>query len=425
MIVDYEYAALDFSDESEAGQARRTAWLEAVQFGFHQGRSPEEQIQVWLNHVKVDDVECRGVWLPEGAFGASQVPVATTAWFDKTLNTGRGWLPLRMITDVTTNPAHRRRGLVRSLMEDCLADAAQQGVPLAALTVSEATIYGRWGFGVATFGEHVEVDTGPRFGLRPGIEPVGRVEMVDPRESWDLIKGLLDRHHREHPGSVGTPGFYEDIFTGRYHWMERGPDDKLRAAVHLSEEDAEVDGIVLFRIDREDGKRFAKVLCLLGFDPHAYLGLWQFLGGIDLVEKVTWHAADPADPVRWALTDLNSLKTTALEEFLWVRVLDVPVALAARPWSADGDVVLEVADAQGHAAGRYRVLAKDGVADVTRTDERGEVAVDTETLGSLYLGGVPAAGLRDAGRITGDPGAVDRFVAMVGLPTTPYNLLGF
>lgn len=425
MIVDYEYAALDFSDESEAALARRAAWLQAVQLGFHAGRPPEEQLQVWLNHVKVDDVECRGVWLPEGAFGASQVPVATTSWFDKTLNTGRELLPLRMITDVTTNPAHRRRGLVRSLMEDCLTDAAERGVPLAALTVSEATIYGRWGFGVATFGEQIEVDTGPRFGLRPGIEPAGRVEMVDPRESWPLVRGLLDRHHREHAGSVATPGFYEDIFTGRYHWMERSPDDKLRAAVHLTDEDAEVDGMVLFRIVREDGKRIARLVCLLGFGPDAYLGLWRFLGGIDLVEKVTWHAADPADPVRWALTDLNSLKATAMEGFLWVRVLDVPVSLAARPWSADGDIVLEVTDAQGHASGRYRVLAKDGVADVTRTDDPADVAVDTETLGSLYLGGVPAAGLRDADRITGDPAAVDRFVAMAELPTTPFNLLGF
>ncbi len=423
--MDYEYAALDFSDDSEAARERQAAWLQAVQFGFHQGRPPEEQLKVWLHHVEVDDVECRGVWLPEGAFGAGPVPVATTSWFDKTLNTGRDLLPLRMITDVTTNPAHRRRGLVRTLMEDCLSDAAERGIPLAALTVSEATIYGRWGFGVSTFGEQIEMDTGPRFGLRPGIQPAGRVEMIDPRDSWPLIRGLLDRHHREHRGSVATPGFYEDIFTGSYHWMERSPDEKLRAAVHLTEEDAEVDGMALYRIEREDGKRLAKLVCLLGFSPDAYLGLWRFLGGIDLVERVVWHAADPLDPVRWALTDLNSFKTTSLEEFLWVRVLDVPVALSARPWAADGDVVLEVADAQGHASGRYRVLAKDGGAEVSRTDDRAEVAVDTETLGSLYLGGVPAAGLRDASRITGDPAAVDRFVAMAELATTPYNLLGF
>ena len=105
--------------------------------------------------------------------------MATTAWFDKTLNVGRGLLPLRMITDVTTSPAHRRRGLVRRLMEDCLADAVDHDVPLAALTASEATIYGRWGFGVATLGQEVELDTGPRFGLRDFSDP-GRVELSTP-----------------------------------------------------------------------------------------------------------------------------------------------------------------------------------------------------------------------------------------------------
>ena len=70
MNVDYEYAALDFSDDSEAARERRTAWLEAVQLGFHQGRSPEEQVELWLRHVEIDGLECRGFWLPSGAFGA-------------------------------------------------------------------------------------------------------------------------------------------------------------------------------------------------------------------------------------------------------------------------------------------------------------------------------------------------------------------
>ena len=68
---------------------------------------------------------------------------------------------------------------------------------------------------------------------------------------------------------------------------------------------------------------------------------------------------------------------------------------------------------------------KDGAADVSRTDDRAGVSVDGETLGSLYLGGVPAAGLRDAQRITGDRAVVDRFVAMAEPPDAPYNLLGF
>ena len=74
-------------------------------------------------------------------------PVATYASFDKTLNAGLEMVPLRMITDVTTSATHRRRGLLRRLIEDDLDDAVAQGVPVAALTASEATIYGRWGFG--------------------------------------------------------------------------------------------------------------------------------------------------------------------------------------------------------------------------------------------------------------------------------------
>src|SRR4028119_895851 len=101
--------------------------------GFQGGRIEDDYEKIWLSHVAADDVVCSGAWLPEGAYGAGSVPVATTSWFDKTLNLGREHLPLRMITDVTTSPAHRRRGLVRRLMEDCLDDAVEHGLPLDAL----------------------------------------------------------------------------------------------------------------------------------------------------------------------------------------------------------------------------------------------------------------------------------------------------
>ena len=345
-----------------------------MQLGFHEGRRPEEQLKVWLTHVEADDVECRGVWLPEGAFGAGPVPVATTSWFDKTLNTGRELLPLRMITDVTTNPAHRRRGLVRRLMEDCLADAVARGIPLAALTVSEATIYGRWGFGVATFGEQIEVDTGPRFGAAPASADAGRVEMVDPRDSWPLVRGVLDRLHREQPRLGRRPA----VLRGHLH--RRLPLDGARprrascAPPCTSTPTSEVDGMVLFRIDGEDGKRDAKVeLPARRSAPTPS----SACGGSSAAS--TWsssvdlrHAPTRSTRCRWALTDLNRSRPPRL---------GVPVgagarrrrALAARPWTADGDVVLEVADAQGHASGRYRVATKDGSADVTRTDDPAEV----------------------------------------------------
>ncbi len=423
--MDYDYARLDRTDDSETARARRTGWMQAVQFGFHEGRLSDELEQLWRDHVEADDVECRGVWLPEDAYGAGPVPVATTSWFDKDLNCGRGMLPLRMITDVTTSPAHRRRGLVRRLMEDSLDDAVARDVPLAALTVSEATIYGRWGFGAATFTQDVEIDTGPRFALRSFADP-GRVELVDPRTSWDLIRGQLDRLHVRSRGSVGLPQFYEPFLTGRWNFRERSEDKDLRAAVHLTADET-VDAIALYKPDGRDSQdqRKIRVPLLLSESPEGYLGLWQFLAGIDLVRTLTYDTFAPDDPLRWALHDMNALKVKAESEFLWVRVLDVPRSLAARPWAADGEVVLDVTDAQGHAAGRWLVRTSDGVAEVEATDRDGELSFDAETLGSLYLSGVGIETLHHAGRITGPEDAVRRFAAMADLPDDPYNVIGF
>ena len=119
------------------------------------------------------------------------------------------------------------------------------------------------------------------------------------------------------------------------------------------------------------------------------------------------------------------MKTTEVEEFLWLRLLDVPRCLAARPWAADGTVVLEVDDPQGHTSGRYEVTTTDGVATVIHTDRPSDVQVTAETLGSLYLSDVPVLHLHRAGRIGGDDESVRRFAAMADLSVAPYCLTGF
>lgn len=421
--MDYDFATLDFSDESEAGRARRSGWLGAVSRGFHDGRPSDEKLAHWLKHVAVDGVVCAGAWLPEGEFGAGPVPVATFAHFDKTLNAGHDLLPLRMITDVTTSPAHRRRGLVRRLMEDNLADAAEQGIPVAALTVSEATIYGRWGFGAATFAQKVEVDTGPRFAMRAFDDP-GRVELIEPPESWPIIKDVFDRFHATTRGSVDWPQFYEVIHTGAFDFDGGAPSPLLRGAVHL-DGDGVVDGVVLYKAEGKGDERKITVTEMMALTPSAGLALWAFLGSIDMATKVTFGLAHPDDPLRWALTDINAVRYTALGEFLWVRILDVEAALSARPWAADGQVVLEVEDVQGFAAGRFRIVATGTHATVTRTDDEAEVTVSAETLGSLYLGGAHASAMTRAGRLHGTDDALARFAAMTDLAEPPYNLTGF
>ena len=418
--MDYAFDILDFSDDSPAAAARRRGWIEAVLRGFSEDRPDDDAVERWVKHYRADAVTVRGAWLPEGEFGAGPMPVATYASLDKTLNAGRELLPLRMITDVTTSATHRRQGLLRRMIEDDLADAVAAGVPVAALTAAEATIYGRWGFGPATFRVGVELDTTPGFGFRDFAD-AGRVELVEPADAWPHVKGVFDTFHARQRGSVAWPSPYEDMHTGAWDPSSGGANRKLRAAVHL-DATGTVDGFVLWKPGEDNTVKVDEMATLT---PQAQLALWSFLGSMDRVAKVTFNLFHPDDPLMWALTDLNRVRTTEVKEFLWLRLLDVPRCLAARPWSADGSVVVEVDDPQGHAAGRFTVTTTDGVATATRTDDEPDVRLTAETLGSLYLGAAPVRTLHRAGRLDGSEESVRRLAAMADLSEPAYSLTGF
>ena len=402
---------------------RLDGWYEAHARGFHQGRTSEELRQHFREHLDADDVVVRGVWQDAPALGSGAIPVATYSSYDKTINTGRGLHPVRMVSDVTVSPTHRRRGLLRALMTEDLADAAEQRVPLAVLTASEGSIYGRFGFGPAVFQQTLSVDTGPRFTLR-GPADDGSVELLEPAEAWPTVAAIFARFHERTRGSVERPHFYEPILTGEFDF-ESGADQKLRTAVHL-DAGGTPDGYVAYRAGpRKDSRRAIEVSDLVALTPAAYLRLWRFLADLDLSDTVEWDRAPVDDPISWALVDPFLAKVTRLSDALWVRVLDVPAALAARPWGRDGEVVLEVADPLGHAAGRFRVVTRDGVAEVTPTDAEAEVRVDADTLGALYLGGVSAETSRRAGRLSGTEAGLATWAAMVDTGPAPYCITGF
>jgi predicted acetyltransferase len=418
------FATFRAGDLGELTPERRDGWLEAHSRGFHQGRNNDELRKHYFEHAAADQVLMRGVWQDRPVIGAGTLPVATFASFDKTLNVGGDrLLPLRMITDVTVSPTHRRQGLLRRLMTQDLQEAADLGVPLAALTASEGSIYGRFGFGLATQLRHQEVDTSARFVLR-GLDDDGSIELVEPAEAWPSVESVFAEFHQRTRGSVDRPLFYKPILSGTFDYRE-GPDKMLRTAVHLDAA-GRPDGYVIYKPgERRDDGRAIEVKDLVGLTPQAYLRIWRFLADIDLATRVTWHEAPLADPLEWALVDPFAVRVVKMTDLLWVRVLDVAAALEARPWGADGDVVLEVADALGHAAGRFRVVTSGGQAKVTRTDDEPGVLLEADTLGALYLGGVGVDTLRAAGRVTGAEQALRDWAAMADTGPAPYCITGF
>ncbi len=421
----------DLVDDQGAPLPRVRGFGEAVARAFLEGRGSDERHRRWVEHLRADRAVLRGAWETAPALGPGTIPVATFTSFDKSVNVGGGrTLGLHMITDVTVSPAFRRRGLVRRLMTEDLADAAARGLPLAALTVSEGSIYGRFGFGAATALHEVEVDTGPRFALRADVaaglgEDPGRFVLVEPAEAWPAVRQVFAAHHARTRGSVERPQFYEPMLSAVFRPQDDGPDRPLRAGVHLDAA-GDPDGYVLYRpIGKVDGVHALEVTDLVATDPAVRLRLWRFLAEMDLVRLLRFPRTRVDDPLPWALVEPRAVRTTGTHDLLWVRVLDVVTALEARPWYADDEVVLEVEDPLGLATGRWRVAATDGVARVTPTDDPAGVRLSADTLGSLYLGGVDVATLHAAGRLPGTAEAVRRLAALADGGPAPYCTTGF
>nr|WP_236571165.1 GNAT family N-acetyltransferase [Microbacterium hydrocarbonoxydans] len=102
----------------------------------------------------------RNIGVYDDAPGADSRPVATIdSWVTPLTVPGGESLPMWAISGVTVSATHRRRGIARALLEGELRAAASAGVPIAGLTVSEATIYGRYGFGSALPVVRFAVDT--------------------------------------------------------------------------------------------------------------------------------------------------------------------------------------------------------------------------------------------------------------------------
>jgi predicted acetyltransferase len=344
------------------------------------------------------------------------------------MNVGEGHLvPAHLITWVTVRPTHRRRGLLRSMMTENLARAAEAGYPFAALTVTEGSIYRRFGFGAATWYNEVEVDT--RAGFAMAIEPDRRVEMVDPHVLRDLGPQLYEQFQHMSPGATGRQRVYVDVAAGDLNLDTDEEDLATRAALHYDEQ-GQPDGYVSYRFAGWNVKPATlEVLDFVAVSDAAYASLWAFLGAVDLVERVRFGYSAQESPLPWLLTDPRRVRVTGQSDGMWLRILDPIKALEARPYSVEGELTLAVHDDMDHAEGVYRLCSDGRTGSVERIAESSDspegraadLRMGVPELGSLYLGGADPVILARAGRITkSSEEAAVRARAMLALERAPY-----
>lgn len=409
--------------------ALASTWVKAVGFGFHDSNRNDTFVDKVLAMYRTDNRELTGVYQAAPVAPHSlgpDVPVATFATLRKDLNIGYGrQLEAQLVTSVTVRGTHRRQGLLRRMMTEDLGAAKAAGLALAALNASEGSIYGRFGFGVATFERSIKVDTGPRFRIRHA--PTGTVEMADRKVLLDLAPGIFDQVHRLTPGSIVRQEAYRHTVSGAFS-RDGKEDEAIRCALHY-DASGRVDGYASYKFAGWDARPYTiELVDLVAATGPAYLELWQFLGAIDLSERVSWESAPVDDPLAWALEDPRCIESADQRDMLWLRILDTGRALAARRFSADGTLVLDVADGLGFAGGTYVLNVSGGDARVTEAPPgtMPDLSLDVAELGSIYLGAVCPVTLAAAGRITEHtPGAALTARRMFAVERPPHCLTHF
>ena len=360
--------------------------------------------------------EVRAVTEPDRTFvvadGGRVVGTASAYTFDVALPGGA--VPMAGITEAGVLPTHRRRGMLSSLIAALEDHARERGEPLAGLTASEATIYRRFGYGVATRFHSLTIDA-RRVAHLPdaeaGIADPAAVRLVTEDEAATQLPAVWDRHWRRTPGVVSrNPAWWRMLALDVPH--QRGGASGRYVAVHETGGDA--DGFVVYRLTPEwghAGARFdLRIDGLAAASPAVEAALVRYALSVDLVATVSWLVAPVDGTLRWQVADARAVQVVAERDGLWLRPLDVAACLSARRYAAEGGLVIGVVDAaRPDVGGTFRLDAGPDGAACSRTDREPEVVVRLAELGSLLLGGVRWAVLRDAGLIEERaPGAVDR-----------------
>lgn len=429
MAEKYDVRRFRAAEKIDPEYALGVAWLRGVGVGFYDERHKDEFVDKVMAMYRLDNREMTGVYQTGDVAAhslAADIPVATFGTLRKDLNIGYGrQLATQLITAVTVRGTHRRQGLLRRMMTEDLAATKADGLAMAALTASEASIYGRFGFGVATFERHIKVDAGPRFRVRH--EPTGTVEIADRKVLLELAETVFERVHRATPGSIVRQDAYRQRSSGTLG-NDGSEDEAITCALHY-DADGLVDGYVAYKFSSWDTKPFTvEIVDLVAATDAAYLELWQFLGSIDLVQRVSWKEAPVDDPLVWALEDPRCVDASNHADMLWLRVLDTAAALGARRYSADGTLVLGITDHLGFAGGAFTLTVSAGDATVTSAPAgvEPELSLDVAELGSIYLGGVCPVTLKAAGRITEHaPGAALKARRMFAVERAPHCLTHF
>ena len=133
-------------------------------------------------------------------------------------------------------------------------------------------------------------------------------------EHRDELEEIYERWRLQTPGGLHSPReLWDEVLADREELRWGG--SALFCLLHA-------DGFVLYRVHGDEKDRI-EIAKLAAVTPEAHIALWRVLLGMDLYKQVkTW--THPDDVLPYLLTDARLVRTTLVEDALWLRILDVP-----------------------------------------------------------------------------------------------------
>ncbi|KKD05678.1 GNAT family N-acetyltransferase [Streptomyces sp. WM6386] len=358
------------------------------------------------------------------ALTADGRPVGTAAThsFELTLP-GETLVPAPGVTAVGVLPSHRRQGVLNAMMRHQLAELRAGGEFLSVLLSSEATIYGRFGYGPATHTAQLTVERHrsalalPRAHGAAEARAAGSVEVLRRAECGEILEEVYDRYRRAQPGALSRPHRW---------WALRAGQPPISPAPRYVAVHRDADGVPDGYASYSTESGTLTVDETITTDDAVFTALARFVLEHDLVSQVVFKHVPPEHPLRRQLADLRAGQVSGQMDWLWVRILDVPAALTARGWFMDGELVLDVADPFLGEHDRCLLTVRDGKADCVPTDRKPDLSLDIRDLGSIYLGGTAPSTLVRAGHIQAHhPGAATLADALFRTDRSPHCLHWF
>ncbi len=354
-----------------------------------------------------------------GAFDGDTMVGTATSMTSRLEVPGGARIPHAMVTDIGVLGTHKRRGIASAVIGAQLRDAAGRGELVASLRASEATIYERFGYGVASWVCSLELDSSLG-GLRDTVPAGGPLRLVCEDDSWEPAERISAADTGA--GRIDRPSYW---WRGaRFSAIAQG--GPMYTVLHGAP--GAEDGYVVYRPVNTDlwfsqQNRTVDVVDLVATTPQARYGLLRYLLDLDLIRTVRIRTMPLDHGLALMFADSRAVRTTGVRDETWLRLLDVERALDARTYTGEGAVVLEVHDGLlAGNSGHYRVDA-DGV---KRTDAQADLSLDVSALAAAYLGGTTFRQLAQAGRVGGhSPGVLALADRLFGTDVAPYCGTGF